>query len=125
MKGRCSGVAMNTELQFGTYGIQVLVPGRISARVLEACRRTMTRTFKRTGQVWIRVFPDLVVTAKPSEVRMGKGKGNPSYWAARVKKGQIIFEMDGISAPLAAQAARLVMHKMPYPMRFVQRFERV
>nr|QGN73922.1 ribosomal protein L16 [prasinophyte sp. MBIC10622] len=122
-KGRVGGYAMSTDLSFGLYGIQALEEGRLSARVIEASRRTLTRKFRRTGQVWIRVFPDLAVSSKPAEVRMGKGKGAPSYWAARVKAGQMLFEMDGVSPAIASQAARLVSYKMPFSVRFVYRQE--
>ena len=122
-KGRTGGNSMSNDLSFGLYGIQALDHGRVSARVIEASRRTMTRRFRRAGQVWIRVFTDLPVSSKPAEVRMGKGKGAPNYWAARVKAGQMLFEMDGVSQGLAAQAARLVSYKMPFPVRFVSREE--
>lgn len=121
-KGRASGIKHNQyELSFGTYGIKTLCAGRISARVLEAARRTMTRKMRRAGQLWIRVFPDIAVSTKPAEVRMGKGKGNPDFWVSRVQAGQILFEIDGISGDLAKQAVLLAAHKIPLPTQFIIR----
>lgn len=121
-KGHVSGILSNTtHLQFGQFGIKVLEPGRIPARTIEAVRRVLTRKFKRIGQIWIRVFPDISVSSKPAEVRMGKGKGSPSFWICRVKKGQILFEMDGISSQLAKQAARLAYYKLPLKTTFIIR----
>ena len=123
-KGRICGIRKNQyELSFGTYGIKTLSAGRLSARVLEAARRTMTRKMKRSGQLWIRVFPDIAVSTKPAEVRMGKGKGNPDYWVTRVQAGQILFEIDGVSKDLALQAVDLAAHKIPFPTKFVVRDE--
>ena len=121
-KGRIQGIKPNqTKLHFGSYGLKVVESGRIPARTLEAVRRVFTRKFRRTGKIWIRVFPDLVVSAKPAEVRMGKGKGSPSFWVCRVQKGQILFEMDGIPYPLAFQAAQLAYYKLPLQTKFVTR----
>lgn len=123
-KGRACGIRNNqTELSFGSYGIKTLSAGRLSARVLEAARRTMTRKMKRSGQLWIRVFPDIAVSTKPAEVRMGKGKGNPDYWVTRVQAGQILFEIDGVSKDLALQAVHLAAHKIPFATKFVLRDE--
>jgi large subunit ribosomal protein L16 len=121
-KGSCKRVVANqTNLRFGQYGIQCLEATRFSARRIEMIRRVIRRTFRRTGQVWIRIFPDIPVSAKPAEVRMGKGKGSVSYWAARVKKGQILFEMAGVPIGTAQQAARLASYKLSVPIRFVSR----
>ncbi len=121
-KGRIRGVKSNTtQLRFGRYGLKALATGRIPARTLEAVRRVITRKFKRTGQIWIRIFPDIPVSAKPAEVRMGKGKGSPSFWVARVQRGHILFEMDGISPQLAKQAANLAYYKLPIPTQFIIR----
>lgn len=106
-------------LEFGKFGIQALEQGRIDAKTIEAVRRVITRQFKRSGQVWIRVFPDLGITAKPAEVRMGKGKGPHSHWTCPVQPGQILYEMDGITPSLAAQAARIAHHKLPMKTRFI------
>lgn len=121
-KGRVHGILNNTnQLRFGEFGLKVLESGRIPARTVEAVRRVITRKFKRLGQVWIRIFPDIVVSAKPAEVRMGKGKGAPSFWVCRVKKGQILFEMSGISCQVAKQAAQLAYFKLPLKTKFVIR----
>lgn len=121
-KGRIRGVKPNTtELRFGRYGLKALDTGRIPARTLEAVRRVITRKFKRTGQIWIRIFPDIPISAKPAEVRMGKGKGSTSFWVARVQRGQILFEMDGISQQLAKQAADLAYYKLPIKTKFLIR----
>lgn len=122
-KGRIGGIRPNTEhLRFGQFGIKTLEAARIPSKTIEAVRRVITRKFKRTGEVWIRIFPDIAVSAKPAEVRMGKGKGAPSYWVCRVQKGQILFEMDGISLPLAQQAARLANYKLPVPTKFISHY---
>lgn len=119
-KGKVKGIKSNTtELSFGRYGLKALETGRITARTLEAVRRVLTRKFKRTGQIWIRFFPDVAVSSKPAEVRMGKGKGSPSFWVCRIQKGQILFEMDGISFQLAQQAASLAYYKLPLKTKFV------
>ena len=118
-KGKCSGIKGNhSSLQFGRYGLRSLEKGRISARVIEAVRRVMTRKFKRTGQIWIRVFPDHPVTAKPAEVRMGKGKGSVSYWACKVQSGQILYEIDGVSLQTAKKGFALAYHKLPVKTAF-------
>lgn len=121
-KGNTQGIKSNTtHLMFGQYGLKSLETGRIPSRTLEAVRRVLTRKFKRIGQIWIRIFPDLAISSKPAEVRMGKGKGLPSYWVCQVKKGQIIFEMDGIPLQLARQAALLAYYKLPIKTKFVIR----
>ena len=121
-KGRIHGVAKGgTALNFGSYGIKALEPERITARQIESARRAITRHMKRAGRVWIRIFPDVPVSSKPTEVRMGKGKGSPEYWAARVKPGRIMFEIDGVSEPIAREALRLGAQKLPVKTRFVQR----
>ncbi|HHS82040.1 MAG TPA: 50S ribosomal protein L16 [Devosia sp.] len=121
-KGRIHGVAKGgTSLTFGQFGLKAQEPERITARQIEAARRAMTRHMKRAGRVWIRIFPDLPVTAKPTEVRMGKGKGAPEYWAARVKPGRIMFELDGVSEEVAREALRLAAMKLPIKTRFVKR----
>jgi large subunit ribosomal protein L16 len=121
-KGRVKGILSNTtQLEFGQFGLKALESGRLPARTLEAVRRIITRKFKRMGQIWIRVFPDISVSSKPAEVRMGKGKGSPSFWICRVKKGQILFEMDGISSQLAKQAASLAYYKLPLKTKFIIR----
>lgn len=119
-KGTIGGIQSNTTiLKFGKYGLKSLEAARIPARTIEAVRRVMTRKFKRSGQIWIRIFPDIPVTAKPAEVRMGKGKGVTSFWICRVKRGQILFEMDKIPYPLAKQAAMLAFHKLPVKTKFI------
>ena len=119
-KGTIGGIKSNTtKLEFGQYGVKALEQGRITARTIEAVRRVMTRKFKRSGQIWIRIFPDITVTEKLLEVRMGKGKGAPSFWICRIKPGQILFEMDGISLTLAKQAALLADHKLPLRSKLV------
>lgn len=115
-KGRVSNLR---NLEFGKFGIQALEQGHLDAKTIEAVRRVLTRQFKRSGQVWIRVFPDLGITTKPAEVRMGKGKGPHSHWTCPIQPGQILYEMDGISQTLAAQAARIAHHKLPMRTRFV------
>ncbi len=121
-KGRIHGAASSgTELTFGSYGLKAIEPDRVTARQIEAARRAITRQMKRAGRVWIRIFPDIPVSAKPTEVRMGKGKGTPEYWAARVKPGRIVFEVDGVSPELAREALRLGAAKLPVKTRFVQR----
>ncbi len=121
-KGRIHGNAKGgTNLNFGAYGLKATAPGRITARQIEAARRAMTRHIKRTGKVWIRIFPDVPVSKKPTEVRMGKGKGSPEFWVARVKPGRIMFEMDGVPAALAREALSLAAAKLPVSTRFVER----
>ncbi len=119
-KSRVKGVQSNTDhLRYGKFGIKTLDAARIPARTIEAVRRVITRKFKRLGIVWIRVFPDIAVSEKPAEVRMGKGKGAPQYWVCRVKRGAILFEFDGVSPQLAKQAARLADSKLPVKTRFI------
>lgn len=121
-KGRIHGNAKGgTSLTFGAYGLKALQPERITARQIEAARRAMTRHVKRQGKVWIRIFPDVPVTAKPLEVRQGKGKGSVEYWACRVKPGRIMFEMDGVPESLAREALDLAAAKLPIRTKFVTR----
>ena len=121
-KGRIHGLATGgAELNFGAFGLKAVEPARITARQIEAARRAITRHLKRAGRVWIRIFPDLPVTSKPAEVRMGSGKGSIEYWAARVKPGRIMFEIDGVAADLAEEAIALGAAKLPIKTRFVQR----
>lgn len=121
-KGRIHGASKGgVQLNFGAYGLKALEPERITARQIEAARRAITRYMKRAGRVWIRIFPDLPVTSKPTEVRMGKGKGSVDYWAARVAPGRIMFELDGVSEEIAREALRLGAAKLPIKTRFVQR----
>lgn len=121
-KGRIHGAAKSgTNLDYGTFGLKAVEPERVTARQIEAARRAITRQMKRQGRVWIRIFPDVPVTAKPTEVRMGKGKGSVEYWAARVHPGRIMFEIDGVSEELAREAMRLGAAKLPIRTRFVQR----
>ena len=121
-KGRVHGLAKGgTALNFGTYGMKAVTPGRITARQIEAARRAITRHMKRAGKVWIRIFPDVPVTGKPAEVRMGKGKGSPEYWMCRVKPGRIMFELDGVDEDIAKQAFALADAKLPIQTRVVQR----
>ncbi|MBE7185577.1 50S ribosomal protein L16 [Mesorhizobium sp. RP14(2022)] len=121
-KGRIHGAAKGgTNLDFGAFGLKALEPNRVTAREIEAARRAITREMKREGRVWIRVFPDVPVTSKPTEVRMGKGKGAVDYWAARVKPGRIMFEIDGVSEETARAALRLGAAKLSVKTRFMQR----
>ncbi|ROU02644.1 50S ribosomal protein L16 [Histidinibacterium lentulum] len=121
-KGRISGEAKGgSDLNFGTYGLKALQPERVTARQIEAARRAMTRHMKRQGRVWIRIFPDLPVTSKPVEVRMGKGKGSVDYWACKVKPGRIMFEIDGVNEDIAREALRLAAMKLPIKTRTVVR----
>ena len=121
-KGRIHGRATSgNELAFGQYGLKALEPNRITAREIEAARRAMTHHMKRAGRVWINVFPDVPVSKKPTEVRMGKGKGTPEFWAARVKPGRIMFEVDGVTEETAREALRLGAAKLPIRTRFIQR----
>ena len=119
-KGRIHGAAKGGfSLNFGSYGLKTLEPERITARQIEAARRAITRQMKRQGRVWIRVFPDLPVTGKPAEVRMGKGKGSVDFWAARVHPGRIMFEIDGVNDTIAREALRLGAMKLPVTTRIV------
>ncbi len=121
-KGRIHGVATSaTNLNFGQYGLKALEPERVTARQIEAARRAMTRHMKRSGRVWIRVFPDVPVSKKPIEVRMGKGKGTPELWVCRVKPGRIMFEIDGVPVEVAREALELAAAKLPIKTRFVER----
>ena len=121
-KGRIHGVATSaTELNFGQYGLKALEPERVTARQIEAARRAITRHMKRSGRVWIRVFPDVPVSKKPIEVRMGKGKGTPELWVCRVKPGRIMFEIDGVPVEVAREALELAAAKLPIKTRFVER----
>src|SRR4051794_34535370 len=121
-KGRIHGASKgNTALHFGSYGLKALEPERITARQIEAARRAITREMKRQGRVWIRIFPDVPVTQKPTEVRMGSGKGSPEYWAARVHPGRVMFEIDGVAEDIAREALRLGAAKLPVRTRFIQR----
>jgi large subunit ribosomal protein L16 len=121
-RGRMSGLAKGgTEISFGDFGVQALEPGWISARQIEAARIAMTRHVRRGGKVWIRVFPDKPVTAKPAETRMGSGKGNPEFWVAVIKPGRIMFELAGVSEALARSAMERAIQKLPIKARFVTR----
>jgi large subunit ribosomal protein L16 len=121
-KGRIHGLATSANsLTFGQYGLKAIEPDRVSARQIEAARRAMTRHMKRSGRVWIRVFPDVPVSKKPIEVRMGKGKGTPELWVCRVKPGRIMFEVDGVSVEVAREALALAAAKLPIKTRFVAR----
>jgi large subunit ribosomal protein L16 len=121
-KGRIKGVASSAvDLAFGQFGLKAVEPDRVTARQIEAARRALTRHMKRSGRVWIRVFPDVPVSKKPLEVRMGSGKGTPEYWVTRVKPGRILFEIDGVTAPIAKEALALAAAKLPIKTRFVER----
>ena len=121
-KGRIHGVAKGgTNLDFGQFGLKAVEPERITARQIEAARRALTRHMKRAGRVWIRIFPDVPVSSKPAEVRMGKGKGAPELWVCRIKPGRIMFEIDGVSSAIAREALTLAAAKLPIKTRFVQR----
>jgi len=123
-KGRIHGNAKGgTALNFGAFGLKAQAPARVTARQIEAARRAITRHMKRQGRVWIRIFPDVPVSKKPTEVRMGKGKGSIEFWAARVKPGRIIFEIDGVAPDVAQQALLLGASKMPMSCKFIQRLE--
>ena len=121
-KGRIKGEAKGgSDLTFGTFGLKATQPERVTARQIEAARRAMTRHMKRQGRVWIRIFPDVPVTSKPTEVRMGKGKGSVDYWACKVKPGRIMFEIDGVNEEIAREALRLAAMKLPVKTRTVVR----
>ena len=123
-KGRIHGNSKGgTSLNFGQYGLKALEPDRVNARQIEAARRAITRHMKRAGRVWIRIFPDLPISSKPTEVRMGKGKGSPEYWAARVAPGRVMFEIDGVSEPIAREALRLGAMKLSVKTKFIQRIQ--
>ncbi|CAN5117581.1 50S ribosomal protein L16 [soil metagenome] len=121
-KGRIHGTATSgADLTFGSFGLKALEPERVTARQIEAARRAITREMKRAGRVWIRVFPDVPVSKKPTEVRMGKGKGTPEVWVCRVKPGRILFEVDGIPVGIAKEALTLAAAKLPVKTRFIER----
>lgn len=121
-KGRIHGQAKGgSTLTFGSFGLKSIQPERVTARQIEAARRAMTRHMKRQGRVWIRIFPDVPVTSKPTEVRMGKGKGSVDYWAAKVKPGRVLFEIDGVDEETAREALRLAAMKLPVKCRIVVR----
>ena len=121
-KGRIHGLAKGgSDLTFGSYGLKAVEPERMTARQIEAARRAMTRHMKRQGRVWIRVFPDVPVSSKPTEVRMGNGKGSVDYWAAKIKPGRIMFEIDGVNDTIAREALRLAAMKLPMKTRVVVR----
>ena len=121
-KGRIHGASKGgTTLNFGTYGLKALAPERITARQIESARRAITRAMKRAGRVWIRIFPDVPVSQKPQEVRMGSGKGAPEFWVARVAPGRIMFEIDGVSSELAREALSLGAAKLPIRTKFITR----
>src|SRR5215471_465379 len=121
-KGRMNGNAKGgTSLNFGSFGLKALEPERVTARQIEAARRAITRQMKRAGRVWIRIFPDLPVSKKPTEVRMGSGKGSPELWVARVKPGRVLFEIDGVNTQTAKEALTLAAAKLPIKTRFVER----
>ena len=121
-KGRISGAAKGGfNLDFGSFGLKAMEPDRLTARQIEAARRAITRHMKRAGRVWIRVFPDVPVSKKPAEVRMGSGKGAPEFWAARVKPGRILFELEGVTPQVAKEALALAAAKLPIKTRFVAR----
>ena len=121
-KGRVKGLAKGgPTLNFGSFGLKATTPGRVTARQIEAARRTITRHIKRAGRVWIRIFPDVPVSQTPAEVRMGKGKGTPEYWMARVKPGRVMFELDGVERETAKRAFELAAAKLPVKTRFIMR----
>ena len=121
-KGRISGAAKGGfNLDFGSFGLKAMEPDRLTARQIEAARRAITRHMKRAGRVWIRVFPDVPVSKKPAEVRMGSGKGAPEFWAARVKPGRVLFELEGVPVAVAKEALALAAAKLPIKTRFVAR----
>src|SRR6195256_3949798 len=121
-KGRIHGTATSgATLSFGQYGLKAMEPDRLTARQIEAARRPTTRHRNRAGRVWIRVFPDVPVSKKPAEVRMGSGKGAPEFWAARVKPGRVLFELDGVPVAVAKEALALAAAKLPIKTRFVAR----
>src|SRR5690606_35787363 len=121
-KGRVHGMAKGgTALNFGSYGLKAVEPGRVTARQIEAARRSITRHMKRAGKLWIRVFPDVPVSTKPAEVRMGKGKGAPEYWMARVKPGRVMFEIEGVPLEIARGAFERASAKLPMKTKVVAR----
>ncbi len=123
-KGRMRGKATRgNKVSFGEYGLMALEPTWITSRQIESARVAMTRHIKRGGKVWIRIFPDKPITQKPAETRMGKGKGNPEYWVARVKPGRVLYEMAGVNPVVAREALRLAAHKLPLRTRLLEREE--
>ena len=122
-KGRIHGHASRGKsLNYGTYGLKAIEPERITSRQIEAARVSLTRFMKRTGKVWLRIFPNIPISKKPTEVRMGKGKGSPEYWACRVKPGRIIFEIDGVSESVAREALYKASTKLPIKTKFIKRY---
>jgi large subunit ribosomal protein L16 len=123
-KGRIHGIAKSgATLNFGSFGLKALSPERITARQIESARRAMTRHIKRSGRVWIRIFPDVPVSSKPAEVRMGSGKGSVEFWACRIHPGRILFEMDGVTEEVAREAMNLAAAKLPLQTKFVKRLD--
>lgn len=121
-KGRIHGNAKSgTDVSFGSYGLKAMEPARITARQIESARRAITRHIRRVGRVWIRIFPDVPVSTKPAEVRMGSGKGSPEYWVCRVKPGKVMFELDGVLPDVAERAFELASAKLPIATKFVRR----
>ncbi len=121
-KGRIHGVATSgATLSFGQFGLKAMEPDRVTARQIEAARRALTRHMKRSGRVWIRMFPDVPVSKKPLEVRMGSGKGTPEFWVTRIKPGRVLFEVDGVSVEMAREALGLAAAKLPIKTRFIER----
>ncbi len=121
-KGKNRGLAQSgNRVSFGEYGLKATERGRVSARQIEAARRAMTRKVKRTGKIWIRIFPDVPISSKPLEVRMGKGKGNVDYWCSKVQPGTVLYEMEGVSEEMAREAFRLAANKLPIKTTFVTR----
>ena len=123
-KGRTTGLAhRGSSVAFGTFGLQALEPGWVSNRQIEACRVAISRSIKRGGKIWIRIFPDKPITKKPAETRMGKGKGSPEQWVAVVKPGRILYEIEGVPEDIAREAMRLAAQKLPIKVKFVTRAE--
>lgn len=123
-KGKIHGIAYRgCTLSFGTFGLKALEPERITARQIEAARRTISRAMKRSGKLWIRIFPDLPVSRKPADVRMGSGKGSPEFWAARVEPGRILFELDGVDEAVAREAFEKAAAKLPIKTKFLKRID--
>ncbi|MCH9753576.1 MAG: 50S ribosomal protein L16 [Alphaproteobacteria bacterium] len=123
-KGKIHGLAKGgTDLLFGSYGVKSIEPERITARQIEAARRAIVRYLRKSGRVWIRIFPDVPVSKKPAEVRMGSGKGNPEFWACRVKPGKILFELEGVEEDVAKLALTKASAKLPIKTRFIKRIE--
>jgi large subunit ribosomal protein L16 len=121
-KGRIKGAATSgASLSFGQFGLKAMEPDRLTARQIEAARRALTRHMKRAGRVWIRIYPDVPVSKKPLEVRMGSGKGAPEYWVVRIKPGRILFEIDGVTTQIAREALDLAAAKLPIRTRFIER----